>query len=241
MLKNWTWVAVFFCAVALSAGLLTAAGAAAGDLVVGVRGFSGLAGGSTDDPNKTGKIGFSAGGGVGVQYYFLKLGKMDLGLGSGMDYVYIQYNSTTIIDLTGFGGPVVNLQSNTNYSYITVPLTVRGLVKLNDKLALTADAGGFMGFFLGGQSDNIYTPEYGPFGLVNGVSDLDDSTTEATDIGLRLAVGLDVDVSSKLKLTPGILFDLGLKDTSKDTPPVSPSKDTFWKLTALVTFVYEVF
>jgi hypothetical protein len=118
---------------------------------------------------------------------------------------------------------------------------VRGLVKLNEKLAITADAGGFLGFFLGGQSDNIYTPEFVPFGLVNGVSDLDENTTEATDIGLRFALGLAMDVSPKLKLTPGILFDLGLKDTSKDTPPVTPSKDTFWKLTALVTFVYELF
>ncbi len=241
MSKNRTWVAVLLCLVALSTGLYSAAGAAAGDLVVGLRGFSGFAGGSTDDPNKTGKIGFSAGGGIGVQYYFLKVGKMDLGLASGMDYVYIRYDSKTLIDLTGMGGPIVDLRSNTNYSYITVPLTVRGLVRLSDKLDLTADAGGFVGFFLGGQSDNIYNPELVPFGLVNGVSDLDKSTTESTDVGLRLALGLAMDVSPKLKLTPGILFDLGLKDTSKDTPPVSPSKDTFWKLTALVTVVYELF
>ena len=238
MRKKW------MCVVAplmLAVTLLASGVASAGDLVVGFRGFYGFAGGSTDDPGKTGDIGSSVGGGLAVQYYFITKGRMNLGLASGLDYVYLRYDSESTLNTLLLIGQDTALKAQTSYSYLTVPLTIRALYEINEKLALTADAGAFLGIFLGGKSDNDYTPETPLIGITDGDEDLNKDTTEAMDIGLRFAAGLAIDVSKKLKLTPGILFDLGLKDTSKDQQLVTPSKDTFWKLTGMVTFVYELF
>ena len=71
----------------------------------------------------------------------------------------------------------------------------------------------------------------------------DENTTEGLDVGLRFAAGLEMEISNKLLFTPGILFDLGLTDTSKDVPmsPVPSSKDTFWKLSAFAGVIYQLF
>ena len=240
MRKKWMCV---IAPLMLAVTLLASGVASAGDLVVGFRGFYGFAGGSTDDPGKTGDIGSSVGGGLSVQYYFITKGRMNLGLASGLDYVHLRYDSESTLNTSSVPGIPYDtaLNAQTSYSYLTVPLTIRALYAINEKLALTADAGAFLGLFLGGKSNNDYTPETPLLGITDGVEDLNKDTTESMDIGLRFAAGLAMDVSKKLKLTPGILFDLGLKDTSKDQQLVTPSKDTFWKLTGMVTFVYELF
>ena len=235
MRKKWMCV---IAPLMLAVTLLASGVASAGDLVVGFRGFYGFAGGSTDDPGKTGDIGSSVGGGLAVQYYFITKGRMNLGLASGLDYVHLRYDSESTLNTLLLIGQDTALEAQTSYSYLTVPLTIRALYEINEKLAFTADAGAFLGIFLGGKSVNDYEPE---FLLTDGVEDLNKDTTESMDIGLRFAAGLAMDVSKKLKLTPGILFDLGLKDTSKDQQLVTPSRDTFWKLTGMVTFVYELF
>ena len=213
----------------------------AGDLGVGVRGLGGFAGGSTDSSAKDGKLGYSAGAEVNLNYYYLDMGKIRIGASSGVEYVYLSYESVTEITLPG---PfVTDLTAKASYSYLVVPLTVRGVYRLNSRMSVTADAGGFLGFFLSGTSDNTYNPEIPLAFLENGKEDLDEDTTEGLDVGLRFAAGIEMEISNKLLFTPGILFDLGLTDTSKDVPmsPVPSSKDTFWKLSAFAGIIYILF
>jgi hypothetical protein len=100
--------------------------------------------------------------------------------------------------------------------------------------------GGFLGVFLGGESDNAYSFEIPP-DLVNGVEKLDDSNTEPINAGLRFATGLEIALSDKLKLIPGFIYDLGLKDITKDTPPIHPSQDTLSSWTFTFDLLYELF
>jgi len=204
-------------------------------LDVRVQGFGGISGGSTDDDEKTGELGFSGGGGLAFTYYFLKSGRFRLGTTTGLDFMYLTYKSQTdtIWPVT------TTLASDTSYSYLVVPLTLRGSFRLNDRLTLNLDAGPFIGLFLGGKSKNRYDPETPPF--VNGEEDLNEDTTEKRDIGLRLNASLEMPFRKNLWFSPGILFDLGFSDTSKDQPIVSPSKDTFWKLGAYVALVHNLF
>jgi hypothetical protein len=169
------------------------------------------------------------------------MGRIRIGASSGVEYVFLSYESVTEITLPG---PfVTDLSAKTSYSYFVVPLTVKGSYRLNSRISITADAGGFIGFFLSGTSDNTYDPDASGFGLFDGEEDLDEDTTEGLDIGLRFAAGLEMEISNKLLFTPGILFDLGLTDTSKDVPmsPVPSSKDTFWKLSAFAGIIYQLF
>jgi hypothetical protein len=209
----------------------------AGDLGVGVRGLGGFAGGSTDSSAKDGKLGYSVGAEVNLNYYFFDVGRIRIGASSGVQYVFLSYESVTEIPL-----PATDLTAKTSYSYLVLPLTVRGAYRLNSRITLTADTGGFLGFFLSGTSDNTYDPEFPP-NLENGKEDLNKDNTERLDIGLRFAAGLEMEISDKLLFTPGILFDLGLTDTSKDVlmSPVPSSKDTFWKLSAFAGIIYQLF
>ena len=237
MLKNWTCVAVVFCVAVLSAGLFSAAGAAAGDFNLGVRGSVGFGTGSTDDETVDGTIGLSAGGGLSMQYYFIEKGKWNFGLDSGLEYLFLEYDSTKGLE---YLATTLQVKSTTSYSYLTIPLTFKVHYALNERLAITGDVGGFLGVFLGGESDNAYSFEIPP-DLVNGVEKLDDSNTEPINAGLRFATGLEIALSDKLKLIPGFIYDLGLKDITKDTPPIHPSQDTLSSWTFTFDLLYELF
>jgi hypothetical protein len=221
----------------LSAGLFSAAGAAAGDFNLGVRGAIGFGTGSTDDETVDGTIGLSAGGGLSMQYYFIEKGKWNFGLDSGLEYLFLEYDSTSTLTLPGPTN--VDRASNTSYNYLTIPLTFKVHYTLNERLAITGDVGGFLGVFLGGESDNDYTPEVPLFGLVNGVVKLDDTNTETINAGLRFAAGLEIALSDKLKLIPGFIYDLGLVDVTKDA--VAPPKDTLSSWTFAFDLLYELF
>lgn len=237
MLKNWTCVAVVICVAVLSAGLFSAAGAAASDFNIGVRGSVGFGTGSTDDETVDGKIGLAAGGGLSMQYYFIEKGKWNFGLDSGLEYLFLEYDSTSTLTLPG---PInVDRASKTSYNYLTIPLTFKVHYTLNERLAITGDVGGFLGVFLGGESDNDYTPEVPLFGLVNGVVKLDDTNTETINAGLRFAAGLEIALSEKLKLVPGFIYDLGLMDVTKDA--VAPPKDTLSSWAFSFDLLYELF
>ena len=236
MLKNWTCVAMVFCVAVLSAGLFSAAGAAAGDFNIGVRGSVGFGTGSTDDETVDGKIGLAAGGGLSMQYYFIEKGKWNFGLDSGLEYLFLEYDSTSTLTLPG--PTFVDLGSTTSYNYLAIPLTFKVHYALNERLAITGDVGGFLGVFLGGEADNDYTPD----GIIaDGVEKLDDSNTEPINAGLRFAAGLEIVLSDKLKLIPGFIYDLGLKDITKDTPPKTPSRDTLSSWAFSFDLLYELF
>jgi hypothetical protein len=208
----------------------------AGNFGIGIRGVGGFAGGTTDSDAKTGKLGISAGGGVSLEYYFAKIRNMQLGLSTGVEYVYFSYKSETTFTLP----PETVLTAVTNYSYLTVPLTIKGIFRTKKKYDLSFEVGPYIGFFLDGKSVNTYNPETIP----NGENDLNEDTTEQMEYGIRAAASLVMDIGENLFFTPGVKFDFGFTDTSKDNPsaPFIPSsKDTFWKLSAVAGIVYTLF
>jgi hypothetical protein len=186
----------------------------------------GAAMGSTDDDNKTGFIGFATGGGAGIDLALLKLDSLTLGLATGVEYLYLRYKSEVEL-----GGPV--LTSVSDYSYLTVPLVLQGALPLSDKLTLRLSAGGFAGYFLGGTADNTYDPDIG----MDGEVELDDTYIEAWQYGLRFGLAAEIKGRGKINLEPGLLFDLGLTDTTK----LEASDDTFWALTAYIGCRYSLF
>jgi hypothetical protein len=210
-------------------------------LDVRLEGFGGISAGSTDDPAKSGEVGFSGGGGIGVSLYLLQFGKIRLGASTGVDFMYLTYTSTTkTIPIPVPHTPSEDLKSDTNYSYLVVPVTIKCAYSLSDSLAAVFDAGPFFGFFLGGKSKNTYSNEWPPV-LVNGEDDLNKDTTEQLDIGLRLAASIELGINENLSVSPGLMFDIGFSDTSKDQPIVASSKDTFWKLDAYFAVIYNLF
>ncbi len=232
MMKKWGAVLIIMCVV-----LTVFSGSAfAGDFGIGIRGVGGFAGGTTNSDAKTGKLGFSAGGGVSLEYYFAEIRNMQIGLCTGVEYVYFSYNSETNIPL-----PATVLTAETNYSYLTVPLTIKGIFQTKKKYDISFELGPYIGFFLDGKSKNTYNPETGP--LVNGENDLNKDTTEQTEWGIRAAANLVMDLGENLFFTPGLKLDFGFTDTSKDVPmsPVPSSKDTFWKFSAVAGLVYTLF
>ena len=206
-----------------------------------IEGFGGISGGSTDDPEKSGELGFSGGGGLGLCYYFTKAGRFRLGAAAGLNYMYLTYKSeTNTLALPLYGIPSTSLSSETYYTYLVVPVTLRGNFRFNKKVALNVETGPFFGFFQNGKSDSTYGTENPPI-LVNGENDLNEDTTEQRDIGIRFAASLELPLRKNLRIAPGILFDLGFTDTSKDQLIVASSKDTFWKLGAYVSLLHNLF
>ena len=206
--------------------------ASAANLDIGVRGVGGMAGGTTDTSAKTGKLGYAVGGGLNLDLYIVDLGKMSIGLSSGFEYLYLAYTSKTDIP-----APPMVLTADVSYSYLKIPLTLKGAYNVSDNFIITCDAGTFFGIFVGGESDNTFNPELVP----NGVSDLDKGTTYTLDIGLRFAAGVEIGITENIYLLPGVLFDYGLRDTSKDDALSPSSKDTFWDVAAYFGVVYRLF
>ena len=228
MLKKFNKMSLIVMVIILSfAGIANAM-----NLDVGLKGFGGLAGGTTDTSAKTGKIGYAAGGGLILNFYAVDLGKMSVGLSYGLEYLYLAYTSETTITT-----PPTVLTADVSYSYLKIPLTVKGAFHVRDNLIITGDAGTFFGVFVGGKSDNTFDPSIGQ----DGEADLDKDTTYTLDIGLRFAAGVEIGITENMKLSPGVLFDFGLRDTSKDDELSPSSKDTFWEFNAFIGLVYRLF
>ena len=238
-MKKWGAVLIITCVV-----LTVLSGSAfAGNFGIGIRGVGGFAGGTTNSDAKTGKLGFSAGGGVSLEYYFAEIRNMQIGLATGAEYVYFAYNSKTNFTTPSPFDTPTELNAKTKYSYLTIPFTLKGMIPLRSQNNLTVELGPFLGVFLDGKSDNTYDPEEPLLGLVNGENDLNKDTTEQTEWGIRAAANLVMDIGENLFFTPGLKIDFGLTDTSKDVPmsPVPSSKDTFWKFSAVAGLVYTLF
>lgn len=228
MLKKFNKMSLIVMVIILSfAGIANAM-----NLDVGLKGYGGLAGGTTDSSAKTGEIGYAAGGGLILNFYAVDLGKMSVGLSYGFEYLYLAYTSETTITT-----PPTVLTADVSYSYLKIPLTVKGAFHVRDNLIITGDAGTFFGVFVGGKSDNTFDPSIGQ----DGEADLDKDTTYTLDIGLRFAAGVEIGITENMKLSPGVLFDFGLRDTSKDDELSPSSKDTFWEFNAFIGLVYRLF
>jgi hypothetical protein len=239
MMKKWGAVTIIMCVVFT----VFSGSALAGDFGIGVRGVGGFAGGTTNSDAKTGKLGFSAGGGVSLEYYFFRIRNMQIGLCTGVEYVYFAYRSETNFTPPAPFNTPTELNAKTKYSYLTIPFTLKGMFPLRSQNHLTVELGPFVGVFLDGKSDNTYDPENLLIGLENGENDLNKDTTEQTEWGIRAAANLVMDIGENLFFTPGLKLDFGFTDTSKDVPmsPVPSSKDTFWKFSAVAGLVYTLF
>jgi len=235
MLKN---RAALLLTVGLMVVLLPAMAAG---LEVGIVGNIGAAGGTTDNSDVTGQLGLTYGGGLTVTHYFVDLGGVRLGASTGLEYKLLNYyyEETVAIPLPPFE---TDLAANpATYTYWQIPITVKAAFDLSKTLALTVELGAYIAIFGGGESETEFDPEAAPF--ENQTADLDDDTTPATDIGLRAKVGVDIEVIPNLLITPGILFDFGLTDITKDDYAEDlreDARDTFWAADGFIAISYKL-
>ncbi len=218
--------------------LFTALSVSAQSFRIVAKGIGGFSSSLSDDSNKSGKLGYSAGGGLSLILYLVSIGDNSIGASTGAEYIYLSHKSDNIT----VSPPSSELTSDMSYSYLTIPLTLKGAFIMNDRLFVTLDAGPFFSLFLGGKSDNSFKPETTP-PFTNGEVDLDNDTTESLDIGLRFASGLEVLIRENLFLAPGMQFDISFKDNSKDPPSsvVASARDTLWKLAVYIGLGFKIF
>jgi hypothetical protein len=212
-------------------------------LDVEAKGGAGVGLGTTNNPAIAGAVQLSGGAGIDFDLYFLKAGPVDLGISLGVDYSYLSFTSTW----SGYpSSPFIPFSTTqtaiTQYNYINIPLMLAGSIPLNSDLRLVLKAGGFIGWFLGGTSNLTYATQNAFFGMVNGSTTLNSSTTYIWEGGLNFIGGLDISVANNFAITPQILFNMGLTNTTLPVPyPGTPGfNNTFWALTAEVGIKYKV-
>jgi hypothetical protein len=227
--------------------LLSAFGLSALGLDVELKGGGGMAMGTTDDPDKTGKLRYALGAGLGLDLFLFEPGSMAFGVTAGAGYANLNYHGIwENYPAQPFAPPATTTQnSDSAYNYLLFPFGLVGKFAMGAR-SLTVRGGGFVGYFLGGTTDLDYETESALNGWVSGEFDLDDSNTDLLMYGLSFYAGLDVFSRGKLSITPSLEFNLGLSDTTVDQeiapsviyPPAS--KDTFWALTANVGIRYSI-
>lgn len=221
----------------VTAMLLGAAfGLSALGLDLELKGGGGLAMGTTDDPNKSGQVRWALDAGLTLDLFLLRLGSISLGVSGGAGYANLNYHSVD----KGITIPAPTIQtSDSSFNYLIIPFTLVGKFDIGARRSLTARAGGFAGYFLFGTSDLTYNPEVPPF-FVNGEVTLNNSNTVQWMYGLSFYAGLDFWGNGRLSFTPSVEFNMGLTDTSINAAQPTPSKDTFWALTANVGIRYRL-
>ena len=223
------------------------------------RGFGGIAGGTTDNSDKTGSLGPSMGGGLLLSFYPLDLGGVQIGLCSGFEYTYLAYEYKQPVDEdleVDWGPPigvrtydVSDLTAYAMYNYVTIPITLKIKARLSQVVSLTAEAGFYVSLFAGGSSENDWEDDISddPFGmgeivlLEDGVEPLDDSNTPDQDYGLRGAIAVDFEIWEDVIFSPGIIFDFGLQDITEDVDLIPDARDTFWKAVGSLSVIYRMF
>jgi hypothetical protein len=228
--------------------LLSAFGLSALGLDVELKGGGGMAMGTTDDPDKTGKLRYALGAGLGLDLFLFEPGSMAFGVTAGAGYANLNYHGIweNYPSMPFSPPPEVTTQTSDNsYNYLFFPFGLVGKFGIGAR-SLAVRGGGFIGYFLKGTTDLKYATQDAGNTWVNGEYDLDDSNTESLMYGLSFYAGLDVFSRGKLSITPSLEFNLGLSDTTVDQeiapgviyPPAS--KDTFWALTANVGIRYSI-
>ena len=211
--------------------------AAALGLDVEAKGGAGIGLGSTDNKAITGAARFSAGGGVGLDFYLVNLGPADLGISAGVEYSHSTFHYTW----SNFAMPGEDQTADATYGYLNIPISVVCKLPVTESVQVILRAGGFIGFFHAGYADLTYTVQVPLFGLVNGRETLDSSNTILTAYGLHFTAGADIALGSGISLAPALQFDMGLTDITKNTQPLPGTfKDTLWALTAMVGIKYSV-
>jgi hypothetical protein len=223
---------LLFLVVAMLLG--AAFGLSALGLDLELKGGGGLAMGTTDDPNKSGEVRYALDAGLTLDFFVLKLGPLSLGVSGGAGYANLHYHGVD----KGIPAPTTQT-SDSEYNYLLFPVALVGKFNVGARHSLTVRGGGFAGYFLSGTSDLTYNPEVPPF-FTNGEVALDNSNTEPWMYGLSFYAGLNLCGKGRLSFTPSLEFDVGLTDTSINAKQPTPSKDTFWALTANVGIRYSL-
>jgi hypothetical protein len=203
----------------------------------------GLGLGSTNNPSETGSPRAALQGGIEADLFLYTVGPIDLGVSTGLEY-----SNFTVHGTVTYPGPLV-VDSDNNYVYLVVPFAITSRIQLSHNLKLSLRAGGFLGNFMGGQANNITysVPTGGPTS-----SKLDSSNTPGTLLGLHFSGGVDIGLGGNLFLSPSIIFNMGLTNTT-GFPPLAFSQtnytfangstysDSLWSLTGMIGVKYIIF
>jgi hypothetical protein len=210
--------------------------AAALGLDVEAKAGAGIGLGTTDNPDITGSPRLSAGGGVGLDFYLISLGPVDLGLSAGVEYSHSTFHYTW----SNFAFPGEDQTADATYGYLNIPISVVCKLPVTDAIQVILRAGGFIGFFHSGYADLTYTVQVPP-NLQDGRETLNSDNTIMMAYGLHFTAGADINLGSGFVLAPAIQFDMGLTDITKNTQPLPGTfKDTLWALTVVVGIKYKV-
>jgi len=234
-MRNRLFILILFGILTL--GLPMTAAALAMD--VEAKGGVGLGLGTTNNSDITGAARVSAGGGVGIDLYLLKVGSVDLGIAVGAEYSYLTFHSTWAnkIPVLAPGG-ASDLTTDSTYNYLDLPIALVGSVPINPSLKLIVRAGGFIGYFLSGTANNTFSnPNYQS---QNGSVPLDSNSTNQWEYGLHFTAGADLGLGGGLSVEPALQFDMGLADTTPNNAQNGNFNDTFWSLTVVVGIKYNV-
>jgi hypothetical protein len=221
--------------------------AAAPGLSIEARGGAGITLGTSSDPNSTGSADLAAGGGLVLDYYAFSFGSFSLGLSVGAEYAMLNFHGVTSNYLASLVVPPgvtippgITQTSDTTYNYILIPVAIVGHFQLPAGTGLTLRAGGFAGYFLGGQSKESYNSLGQLYGFTNGTSTLDTGNTAQWEYGLHLSGGPDFKLGSRFTFSPSLEFNMGLSNAIVPVPLYNPWNVTFWSLVCNVGFKYDL-
>ncbi len=242
------WVAFVLAAFVVLA-LPLAAGAVGLDLEVSAGG--GLALGSTNNSYETGSPRAALQGGLEANLFLLRVGPVDLGVSTGLEYDNMTNHGTVTEPNPGPIGPppaTQSVTSDSNYVYLIIPLAITSRIPLSQSMNLSLTAGGFYGFFLGGQATNVSSDVYGSLPSTT----LNSSNTPGALLGLHFSGGVDFGLGGGFFFSPSIVFNMGLTNITSLPPfPFNQNNYTFWNgntytdslwsLSLLIGLKYNVF
>ncbi len=208
------------------------------------KGGAGLGLGTTDNDDIEGAVRLSGGAGIDADIYFLKAGPVDLGISVGVDYSYLSFHSKWKNYLSSvtipYTGQTTDQTTDSQYHYINFPVMIVGSMPINSTMRVFVKAGGFVGYLVGGTAEVSYDPELALVSMTDTDVDLDSDNTNRWEWGLNFVAGVDIPIGANFSVTPQLLYNMGLADTTKSFAGTS-FKDTFWALTAMVGIKYKVF
>ncbi len=212
-------------------------------LDVEAKGGVGIGLGTTDNDDIEGAPRLSAGAGFDADIYFLKAGPVDLGICVGIDYSYLSFHSKWKKYLSSitvpYTGQTTDQITDSKYHYVNFPIMIVGSMPINDTMRAFIKAGGFIGYLVGGTAEVTYDPELPLTGFSDADVDLDSDNSNRWEWGLNFVGGVDIPIGSNFSISPQLLYNMGLTDTTKKVAGTS-FKDTFWALTFMVGFKYKV-
>ncbi len=230
------WVSLVLAAFVVLA-LPLAAGAVG--LTVEANAGGGLGLGSTTNPAETGSARLAFQGGIEGDLFLLSAGPVDLGISTGLEYDNLTLHGAVTL------APGVVSDSDNNYVYLIVPLALTSRIPLSSSVNLSLRAGGFYGFFMGGQSTNITNQPVTS-------ETFDSSNTPGALLGLHFSGGADIGLGGGLFVSPSVIFNMGLTNTTGSpiafnqnnyTFPIDGKTytDSLWSLSLVIGVKYNVF